>query len=345
MRVLITGGAGFIGSHLADRCLKEGWTVAVIDDLSTGSLDNIGHLKCCKQFSCTVDTVFNEPLVSDLIDSVDYVFHLAAAVGVKLVVERTLHAIEANVHGTEVVLRAAARKKRPVLIASTSEVYGKSSCFPLEEGADMVLGPTTTRRWSYACSKALDEFLGLAFWNEQNLPVTVARFFNTVGPRQTGRYGMVFPTFVRQALLGVPLTIFGTGEQLRCFGYVEDVVEALVRVACGSSMAGEVINIGNDSEISIRNLAMLIRDVTDSRSDLQFIPYREAYGPGFEDVYRRVPSLRKLERLTGFRPNTPVAEIIEQVALDIRRRLKLERPASEQFATDPMARVPILSRT
>ncbi|MGA2715364.1 MAG: NAD-dependent epimerase/dehydratase family protein [Bryobacteraceae bacterium] len=345
MRVLITGGAGFIGSHLADRCLKEGWTVSVIDDLSTGSLDNIRHLESRKRFSCAIDTVFNESLVSDLVDSADYVFHLAAAVGVKLVVDSTLQSIETNVHGTEVVLRAAAKKKRPVLIASTSEVYGKSSCFPLEEGADLVLGPTTTRRWSYACSKALDEFLGLAFWNEQSLPVTVARFFNTVGPRQTGRYGMVFPTFVRQALLGAPLTIFGTGAQQRCFGYVKDVVEALVRVACGSSMAGEVINIGNDSEISIRDLAMLIREVTHSSSNLQFIPYREAYGSGFEDVYRRVPSLRKLERLTGFRPNTPVTEIIEQVALDMRRRLKLERLAGEQFTTDTMARFPILSRT
>jgi UDP-glucose 4-epimerase len=344
MRVLITGGAGFIGSHLADRCLKEGWTVSVIDDLSTGSLDNIRHLKSRKGFSSTIGTVFDDSLVSDLVDSADYVFHLAAAVGVKLVVDSTLQAIQTNVHGTEAVLRAAARKKTPILIASTSEVYGKSTCLPFEETADLILGSTTIRRWSYACSKALDEFLGMAYWNEQSVPVTVARLFNTVGPRQTGRYGMVFPTLVRQALLGQPLTVFGTGKQLRCFGYVADVVEALVRIARSSSVAGEVINVGNDSEISIRDLAVLIQEATGSRSKLQFIPYSEAYGPGFEDMYRRVPSLRKLERLTGFRPDTPVAEIVERVAADMRRRLALERTESEEFVTDLAALFPIPHR-
>jgi UDP-glucose 4-epimerase len=343
MRVLITGGAGFIGSHLADRCLKEGWAVSAIDDLSTGSLDNIRHLKSHKGFSCTIGTVFDDSLVSDLVDSADYVFHLAAAVGVKLVVDSTLRAIQTNVHGTETVLRAAARKKTPILIASTSEVYGKSTCLPFEETADLILGPTTIRRWSYACSKALDEFLGMAYWNEQNVPVTVVRLFNTVGPRQTGRYGMVFPTFVRQALQGEPITVYGSGEQLRCFGYVGDVVEALVRIARSSSAAGEVINVGNDSEISIRDLALLIREATGSRSALRFVPYNEAYGPGFEDMFRRVPSLRKLESLINFRPQTPVAEIAERVIFDMRQRLALERPA-ESFVTDLAALFPVPHR-
>jgi len=239
--------------------------------------------------------------------------------------------IETNVHGTEIVLRAVAKKKKPILIASTSEVYGKSNDFPFKEDADLVLGSTTKGRWSYACSKALDEFLGLAYWNEKRVPVTVARFFNTVGPRQSGRYGMVLPNFVRQALTGEPLTVFGDGEQARCFGYVGDVVEALIRIATGSSVAGEVINIGNDSEITILGLAKLVREITRSKSEIQFVPYDAAYGAGFEDMYRRVPSVEKLQRLTGYRPTTAIGTIIEMVAADIASRLAEEKSPESAF--------------
>ena len=320
MNILITGGAGFIGSHLAERCLKEGWRVSVIDDLSTGSFENIRPLKANKRFSYTIDTVFHSAAVAELVDEADFVFHLAAAVGVRLIVESPVRTIETNVHGTEVVLRAVEKKKKPILIASTSEVYGKSDSFPFHEDADLVLGSTTKGRWSYACSKALDEFLGLAYWNEKRVPVTIARFFNTAGPRQTGRYGMVLPSFVGQAILGEPLTVYGTGEQSRCFGYVGDVVEALVRIAQSPSVAGEVINIGNDREISIAGLAKLVLELTGSRSEIRFASYTEAYGPGFEDMHRRVPSLAKLQKLLGYRPSTPVEEIIGLVADDLRRR-------------------------
>lgn len=231
MRILITGGAGFIGSHLAERLVKEGDYVTVIDDLSTGSMENIAHLKPCRSFSYAIDSVFSAPLVQELVDGADLVFHFAAAVGVRFIVESPVRTIETNVHGTEVVLRAAAKKKKHVVIASTSEVYGKSTAFPFREDADLVMGATTVGRWSYACSKALDEFLGLAYWNEKKVPITVTRFFNTVGPRQTDRYGMVLPTFVKQALRGEAITIYGTGEQKRCFGHVSDVVEALFRIS------------------------------------------------------------------------------------------------------------------
>jgi UDP-glucose 4-epimerase len=320
MNVLITGGAGFIGSHLAERCLSKGWNVSVIDDLSTGAFENIVALKTLPAFSYTIDSVFNVPVVSELVDTADMVVHLAAAVGVRLIVESPVHTIETNVHGTEVVLRAAAKKRKPVFIASTSEVYGKSTEFPFRESASLVLGATTHGRWSYACSKALDEFLGLAYWREKRLPVTVVRFFNTVGPRQTDQYGMVLPTLVKQALSGRPLTVYGTGDQRRCFGYVGDIVEALMRLLCADSTAGEVINIGNDDEISISALAHLVRDVTQSPSDIVYVPYEKAYGPGFEDMLRRVPCLEKLERLAGFRPSMPIGRIVEIVVEDMLRR-------------------------
>jgi UDP-glucose 4-epimerase len=329
VKVLVTGGAGFIGSHLAERCLHEGWRVAVLDDLSTGSMDNIAHLTSCKNFSYWIDTVFDAPLTQELVDSADFVFHFAAAVGVRLIVESPVRTIETNVHGTEVVLRAAARNRKPVILASTSEVYGKSTEIPFREDADLVLGPTTKVRWSYACSKALDECLGLAYWNEKKVPVTVVRFFNTVGPRQTDRYGMVLPTFVRQALRGEPLTVFGSGDQQRCFGYVGDAVEALVRIVKSDHVAGEVINIGSDQEISIRDLASQVKQITGSNSEVVTIPYADAYGPGFEDMFRRVPNVEKLERLVGYRPQTPLDQIIELTAEHIRNDLR----SSESLST------------
>lgn len=314
MRILITGGAGFIGSHLTERCLEEGWKVSVIDDLSTGSFENIEPLRSHIDFSYTIDSIFDARLIRDLVEKADLVFHLAAVVGVRLAVQSPLRTIETNVRGTEILMRAAAEAEKRVVIASSSEVYGKSTAVPFHEDADLVMGATTKSRWGYACSKMLDEFLGLAYWNEQGLPVTVVRFFNTVGPRQTGRYGMVLPTFVREALLGQPLTVFGSGEQRRCFAYVSDVVEALVRIARSPDTAGEVINIGNDEEITIHGLAELVREITGSRSSIVHVPYQHAYGSGFEDVLRRVPSLEKLERLVGYRPSTPIDKIIEKVA-------------------------------
>ncbi len=321
MNLLITGGAGFIGSHLAERCLNRGWKVCIIDDLSTGSFDNVLPLKNNPRFSYCIDTVFNAPIVAELVDCADFVVHLAAAVGVKLIVESPVRTIETNVHGTEVVLRAVAKKKKPVIIASTSEVYGKSNDLPFREDADLVLGSTTKGRWSYACSKALDEFLGLAYWNEKKVPVTIARFFNTVGPRQSGRYGMVLPNFVRQALQNEPLTVYGDGQQRRCFGYVGDVVEALIRIIEAPNVAGEVINIGNDKEISIRGLAELVKRATDSESEIEYVPYEIAYAPGFEDMLRRVPSLKKLETLIGYRPQTDVSVIVELVRDNMQRQI------------------------
>lgn len=317
MKVLITGGAGFVGSHLAERCLSEGWSVSVIDDLSTGSFENIAHLKTNPAFDYTIDSVFNAPLVSELVDRSDLVFHLSAAVGVRLIVESPVRTIETNVHGTEVVLRAAMKKRKRVVITSTSEVYGKSTKMPFCEEDDLVMGPSSIGRWSYACSKALDEFLGLAYFNEKKVPVTVIRLFNTVGPRQTSRYGMVLPSFVHQALLNKPITVYGDGKQRRCFGYVLDVVEALVRIAKCPETAGEIINIGNDQEISIAALAAQIRTQLESTSEIVNMSYAEAYGSGFEDMQRRIPSVAKLERLIGFRPRTPLPTIIHSVAEDM----------------------------
>lgn len=333
MNVLITGGAGFLGSHLAERCLREGWGVSVIDDLSTGSFENIAHLKHSPRFEYVIDSVFNAPLVGELVDQCDLLFHLAAAVGVRLIVESPVRTIETNVHGTEVVLRAAAKKRKRVVIASTSEVYGKSVKMPFCEEDDLVMGTTAMGRWSYACSKALDEFLGLAYFHEKDVPVTIVRLFNTVGPRQTGRYGMVLPTFVRQALLNEPITVFGDGKQRRCFGYVLDVVEALVRIARSDRVAGEIINIGNDEEISINDLAALVSNQLSSSSEIVKVSYEEAYGRGFEDMERRIPSLVKLERLVGFRPRTPLPEIIDAVAADMmnERSVRVAAPLQEAF--------------
>jgi UDP-glucose 4-epimerase len=281
-------------------------------------MENIAHLKGLPEFGYTIDTVFNAPLVAELVDRCDIVFHLAAAVGVRLIVDSPVRTIQTNVHGTEVVLRAAAKKRKRVVIASTSEVYGKSIKVPFAENDDLVMGPTNKARWSYACSKALDEFLGLAYWNEKHVPVTIIRLFNTVGPRQTGRYGMVLPNFVRQALLNEPITVYGDGCQRRCFGYVLDAVEALIRIVRMEASIGETVNIGNDQEITIAALANVVRTRLQSQSEIVRVPYEEVYGPGFEDIFRRVPSLVKLEQLIGYRPTTPLETIIDAVASDMR---------------------------
>jgi UDP-glucose 4-epimerase len=313
VKALITGGAGFIGSHLADRLLEGGHEVMVLDNLSTGSIDNIAHLKGRTGFGYTIDSVTNESLLAELIDGCDVVFHLAAAVGVKLIVEQPVHTIETNVHGTEVVLKHANKKKKLVFIASTSEVYGKSTDVPFREAADVVMGPTTKHRWAYACSKLIDEFLALAYWKEKQLPVVIVRLFNTVGPRQTGRYGMVLPTFVRQALAGQPITVFGDGTQSRSFTYVGDVVEALVRLTHEQRAVGEVFNIGNMGEVTISDLAERVKRMTGSCSPIQYVPYDQAYETGFEDMPRRVPDITKIRDFVGYEPKVKLDDIIRSV--------------------------------
>ncbi len=313
MRVLITGGAGFVGSHLADALLARGDEVFVLDNLSTGSIDNIVHLKGTPRFHYTIDSVTNEPVLAELVDRCDVVVHLAAAVGVKLIVEQPVHTIETNVHGTEVVLKLANKKKKLVLIASTSEVYGKSTSVPFTEDADLVLGPTSKHRWAYACSKMIDEFLALAYWKERKLPVVVVRLFNTVGPRQTGQYGMVIPNFVRQALAGQPITVFGDGRQSRSFTYVGDVVRAMVALINEPRAVGQVFNIGNGSEISIGDLAIRVKELTGSESPIVTIPYDQAYEAGFEDMPRRVPDISKIRALIGYEPTEGLDEILVRV--------------------------------
>jgi UDP-glucose 4-epimerase len=323
MRILITGGAGFIGSHLSEALLDAGHQVFVIDDLSTGAIDNIAHLKGRPGYEYTIDTVFNEQVVAEMVDRADIIFHLAAAVGVKLIVERPVHTIETNVHGTEVILRHAAKKKKLVFIASTSEVYGKSVAVPFREDADLVMGATYRHRWAYACSKALDEFLALAYWKEKKVPVIVVRFFNTVGPRQTGQYGMVVPNFVRQALSGEPITVFGDGTQSRSFTYVGDAVWALTNLMVNPAAIGQVVNIGNPEEVSIMALAERIKAAARSNSPIVTIPYEKAYEEGFEDMPRRVPDLTKIQRLIGYQPKVGLAEIIDRVVAHMRETSKV----------------------
>jgi UDP-glucose 4-epimerase len=314
MKALITGGAGFVGSHLAEALLARGDEVFVLDNLSTGSIDNIEHLKWNHRFHYTIDSIMNEPVAAELVDRVDVVFHLAAAVGVRLIVESPVNTIETNVHGTEMVLKVANKKKKKVLVASTSEVYGKGAQVPFREDADLVLGPTSKGRWSYACSKAIDEFLALAYHKERRLPVVVARLFNTVGPRQTGRYGMVIPNFAKQALLGHPLTVFGDGTQSRCFTYVSDVVGQLVALADEPRAVGGVYNVGNDrEEVTVLDLAHRVRARAGSKSEVVLVPYDQAYEEGFEDMQRRVPELSKLRALTGYEPRVHLDEILDRV--------------------------------
>jgi UDP-glucose 4-epimerase len=320
VRYLITGGAGFIGSHLAERLLEKGEQVVLLDNLSTGSMDNIRHLKGSENLEYHLDGIENRQLLAELVDDADIIVHLAAAVGVKLIVESPVRTIETNVNGTQLVLEAACKKKKLVLIASTSEVYGKNTNLPFHEDADLVLGPTNKGRWSYAASKALDEFLALAYWREKKQPVIVARFFNTVGPRQTGRYGMVLPNFVKRAMENTPIEVFGDGTQSRCFCDVRDTVESLLRLIPLDRAVGEVINIGNTEEVSIEQLAKIVRQRTNSSSPIEFVPYDQAYEPGFEDMMRRVPSIDKLYSLTGFRPQTSLAEIIDRVTAYFRQK-------------------------
>jgi UDP-glucose 4-epimerase len=313
MRALITGGAGFIGSHLSEALLDAGHQVVILDNLSTGSIDNIAHLKGRQGFTYHIESVNNEPLLAELIDHAEVVFHFAAAVGVRLIVEQPVHTIETNVHGTEVVLKHANKKKKLVFLASTSEVYGKSNDVPFREDSDLVLGATVKHRWAYACSKAIDEFLALAYWKERKLPVVIVRFFNTVGPRQTGQYGMVIPNFVRQALAGEPITVFGDGTQSRSFTHVTDVVGALIALMNEPKAIGQVINIGNTEEVTITALAERVRALAGSNSPIKLIPYDEAYESGFEDMPRRLPDLTKIQAMIGYHPRFSLDDILVHV--------------------------------
>ena len=313
MRALITGGAGFVGSHLAEALLNQNAFVTVIDDLSTGSITNIRHLKGRSGFSYVIDTVMDHSLMAELVDAADVIYHLAAAVGVRLIVESPVRTIETNVSCTEAVLTLAAKKQKKVLIASTSEVYGKSTAIPFREDGDLVIGNTTRGRWSYACSKTLDEFLGLAYWKEKKVPVVVFRLFNTVGPRQTGRYAMVLPTFVQQALKNEPITVYGDGQQSRCFTWVGDAVRAIIDLSLHPQAVGQVFNIGSEQEVTIMDLAKMVRDVARSSSEITLVPYDQAYEEGFEDMGRRVPDLSKIRNLIGYKPTVDLPNIVAQV--------------------------------
>ena len=313
MKSFITGGAGFIGSHLAEELLNQGHEVYIIDDLSTGSIENIEHLKAENNFHYSIDSIKNEQLMAELIDKCDVIYHLAAAVGVRLIVESPVRTIETNIMGTEIVLKLANKKKKQVIIASSSEVYGKSNTLPYKEWDDLVLGPTYKGRWSYACSKAIDEFLALAYYKEKKLPIIIIRLFNTVGPRQTGAYGMVIPTFVKQALLGQPITVYGDGQQSRCFAYVKDVVRGIIELAHHPDAIGKIFNIGDTEEITIENLAKLVKKITKSNSKIVHIPYDEAYEEGFEDMRRRVPDISRIQKLTGYKPTYNVKEVAKSV--------------------------------
>jgi UDP-glucose 4-epimerase len=312
LRFLITGGAGFIGSHLAEHLLNRGDEVYIIDDLSTGSIENIKHFKDREKFHYTIDTIMNRAILAELIDYSDLIFHLAAAVGVRLIIESPVRTIETNIKGTELVLELAAKKKKKVVLASTSEIYGKSQQKTFKEEDDMVFGPTIKARWSYACSKAIDEFLAIAYCKEKKLPVVIVRLFNIVGPRQTGRYGMVIPTFIKQALGNKPITVYGNGKQTRTFTYIDDAVQLLIDMALHPQAAGEVFNVGGTEEISMKDLAYRIRELTNSNSEIVYIPYAEAYEEGFEDMLRRVPNVRKVRKLLGYYPNRNLDDILIQ---------------------------------
>ncbi len=321
MNVFITGGAGFLGSHLAERLLAAGDRVCILDDLSTGQMSNLDFVKAHPRFSYRIGSVLDKPLVSELVDGADYVVHFAAAVGVKLIVEHPVHTIETNVHGADTVLGCAAKKQKPVLIASTSEVYGKGLTIPFSEDDDLTFGATRHSRWAYACSKALDEWLALAYHREKGVPATVTRFFNTVGPRQTGRYGMVLPSFAAAAVRNAPIQVYGTGEQTRCFSHVKDVVECVIKLIKSDGIAGEVYNVGANEEISINNLAEMVRTAANSSSDIVHIPYEEAYVAGFEDMQRRVPNCAKLMKKIGMVPTTSLAQTVRDVVNEQRQLL------------------------
>ena len=313
MHALITGGAGFIGSHLSEELLRRGDQVTIIDDLSTGSVENMEHIKGKPGFTYVFDTIHNHQVMAELVDEADVVYHLAAAVGVRLIIESPVRTIETNIKGTELVLELAAKKGKKVLITSTSEVYGKATSLPFSEDGDIIFGPTSKSRWSYACSKAIDEFLALAYWKEKRVPAVIARLFNTVGPRQTGRYGMVVPNLVRAALQGEPLTVFGDGRQSRCFTWVGDAVRALIDLSLHPGAVGEVFNVGSNHEITIADLAALVKQLTGSKSPVVYIPYTQAYGEGFEDMARRVPDLKKIRALIGYEASMSLPRILAEV--------------------------------
>jgi len=321
VRYLITGGAGFIGSHLAEELLRRGNQVIVIDDLSTGSIENINHLRNRADFHYAIDTAMNRPLLAELVDESEVIFHLAAAVGVRLVVDSPVRTIETNLKTTELVLELAAKKRKKVLITSSSEVYGKGREIPFSEEGDLVIGPPHKGRWSYGCSKALDEFLALAYWRERRLPTIVVRLFNTIGPRQTGQYGMVVPTFIRQALADQPITVFGDGQQSRCFGWVGDTVTAMIALSEHPGAVGKVFNIGNDEEITINELAKKVIEVTESHSPIKHVPYNEAYEFGVEDMYRRVPDLQRVRQLIGYKPTKTVDEMLRSISAWMQNRV------------------------
>jgi UDP-glucose 4-epimerase len=310
MKVLITGGAGFIGSHLAEKHLQRSDEVYCLDDLSTGAIENIRHLKPDPNFNYFIDTITNYRLVAELVDLCDVIYHLAAAVGVRLIVESPVRTIETNIRGTEIVLGLAAKKQKRILITSTSEVYGKLDRVPFREDDDIVMGPTSKGRWSYACSKAIDEFLAIAYWKEKRVPTVIARLFNTVGPRQTGRYGMVIPNFVRQALAGEDITVYGDGSQSRSFTHVSDAVGALMGLIEHPSAVGEVYNVGSAGEVTILEVAERIKWLIGSDSRIVFVPYQEAYEEGFEDMMRRVPDISKINKLLGYTPNISLDEVL-----------------------------------
>ena len=313
MKVLITGGAGFIGSHLCEKLIAQGDRVTVIDDLSTGKYENIGHLERNGNFRLVIDTILNAPLMEELVKEVDVVYHLASAVGVNLIIEQPVKTIETIMGGTDVVLSAARRYRRRVLITSTSEVYGKGIKVPFSEDDDTVQGATSIRRWAYANAKAMDEFLAFAHWHETRLPVICVRLFNTVGPRQTGQYGMVVPRFVRQAMKGEPITVFGDGEQSRCFCHVYDAVEALIKLMACDEVLGKVVNVGNPEEVTMNQLAQRVKEVTGSASEIRHIPYEVAYAEGFEDMRRRVPDITRVKGLIGFEPQRSLDVILRDV--------------------------------
>ncbi len=321
MRLLVTGGAGFIGSHVCDELLARGHRVHALDDLSTGSAANLRHLREHEGLESTIGSAADAGLVAELVAGCDAVFHLAAAVGVVLIVDSPVRTIETNVRCTEVVLAEADRARTPVLLASTSEVYGKGHALPFREDADVTLGPTTTGRWAYACSKAIDEFLAISYRKERGLPTVVARLFNTAGPRQSGRYGMVLPRFVRQALAGQPLTVYGDGSQRRCFAHVADVVPALADLLLTGCAWGEVVNVGSQEEVAMLDLARRVIELTGSDSEIALIPYDEAYQDGFEDMHRRVPDISKVERMIGWKPTLGLDDIVHDVAAGVRSAL------------------------
>ena len=329
MKALITGGAGFVGSHLAEALLANGWVVEVIDDLSTGSIDNIAHIKDHPGFSYVLDTVMHRSLMLELVDGADVVFHLAAAVGVRLIVEEPVRTIETNIKATELILELCAKKDKPVLLASTSEVYGKQKRTPFGEDEDLLLGPTSKARWCYAASKIIDEFLAQAYFKEKGLPTIVVRLFNTIGPRQTGQYGMVVPRFVRQALAGEPITVYGDGAQCRSFTWVKDVVGAMVKLIEHPRAYGQIFNIGHTKEISVYDLAVLVKELTESSSEIIFQPYEEVYEAGFEDMPRRLPNISKIQQLIGYQPTRNLLEMLGAVIAY--ERIKLEAKVKEKM--------------